>query len=186
VDLSFRFDAWYRRLPSSPRDAGRVHAVVVRPARGRRATPEAVRVTPEGGIEGDRWAADEQRRPGNQVSLINVHVVRSLAGGDLSRTALSGDNLQVDLDLSEENLPAGTLLRVGDAVLEVSSDPHRPCRLFVERFGATGAKKVARANRRGRRGRGVLCRVRAGGTIRVGDEIRVERPDAARRADARA
>jgi MOSC domain-containing protein YiiM len=175
VDLSFRFDRWFARLPRSPRDVGRVERCVVRPAHGDRLTPESVRVTPEGGIEGDRWATDEHRRPGNQVSLINVHVLRSLSEGRDERMPLSGDNLQVDLDLSEENLPPGTLLAIADVVLRISRDPHRPCRHFVQRYGAVGAKKVARASRIGRRGRGVLAEVVRGGTIRVGDVIRVDR-----------
>jgi MOSC domain-containing protein YiiM len=102
-------------------------------------------------------------------------VLRSLADGDVERMALAGDNLHVDLDLSEANLPAGTRLVAGDVVLEVTDEPHRPCRSFVERFGATGAKKVARANRTGKRGRGVMARVVRAGTIRVGDTLEVER-----------
>ena len=180
MDLSFRFDGWYRRLPQSPTDAGRVEACIVRPAPGQRVRAEAIRVSPEGAVEGDRWSVDAHRREGNQVSLINVHVVRSLAGGDEERMALAGDNLHVDLELSEDNLPPGTRLAIGDAVLEVSTDPHRPCRQFVERFGATAAKKVARASRLGRRGRGVLCRVQQAGTIRAGDAIQVQRPTDAR------
>ena len=73
-------------------------------------------------------------------------------------------------------MPVGTTLTIGACVLAVSSDPHRPCKLFHERFGASAVKRVARANRMGRRGRGVLTSVLAGGTIRVGDLIHVERP----------
>ena len=176
MDLSFRFDRWYAGLPASPQDRGRVHRCVVRPRDGERELPESIRVTPQGGIDGDLWATSSHKRPTNQVSLINVHVLRSLADGDESRMPLSGDNLQVDLDLSEENLPVGTLLAIGDVRLEVTSDPHRPCKLFVGRFGATAAKKVARAQRIGRRGRGLLCRITAAGTIQVGDVIEVQRP----------
>lgn len=175
MDLSFRFDLWYALLPSSPRDEGRVVRCVVRPAHDRRETREAIRVSPERGVEQDRWTADPARRPGNQVSLVNVHVLRSLAGSE-ERMALSGDNLQVDLELSEQNLPAGTRLAIGSALLEVSSDPHRPCKKFHERFGASAVKKVVRAGKRGRRGRGVLATVLRAGEIRVGDAIRVERP----------
>lgn len=176
MDLSFRFDGWYRRLTKSPKDEGRVQSCVLRPAHGERRRVDELRVTEDGGIEGDRWATDEHRRKGSQVSLINVHVIASLASDDDDHRALVGDNLHVDLELSEENLPPGTQLAIGDAVLEVSTELHRPCRQFVERFGATAAKKVARANRLGRRGRGVLCSVDQAGTIRVGDTIRVSRP----------
>lgn len=178
IDLSFRFDGWFDALPESPRDGGRVFGCVVRTGRGLRATPNELELVAGGGIVGDSWSSHPHSEPGNQVSLINVHVLRSLAEGDESRMPLSGDNLHVDLELSEENLPAGTLLAIGTAVLRVSPLPHRPCGSFVKRFGAVAAKKVARAQRIGRRGRGVLCEVERAGTIRVGDEIRVERPGA--------
>lgn len=177
VDLSFRFDLWWSRLPDSPTDGGRVERLVTRPRGsepGAREEHDAITVTPEEGVLGDRWIDEPHSTPDNQVSLINVHVARSLAR-DADHAALIGDNLHVDLDLSEANLPVGTRLEVGGAVLEISPKPHRPCRHFVERMGATAAKKVARAARRGRRGRGVLCRVVSGGEIRAGDAIRVER-----------
>jgi MOSC domain-containing protein YiiM len=179
VDLSFRHDFWLRRLPSSPRDAGRLERIVVRPAHGERRAPDEARVTVEGGLEGDRWAADPARRPGNQVSLINVHVARAVADGDEARAVLTGDNLHVDLDLSERNLPTGTLLTVGDAVLEVTAEPHRPCKHFHQRFGATNVKRVVRGNRTGLRTRGVLARVVVPGVLRVGATIHVRRPGAA-------
>jgi len=176
VDFSFRFDWWWRGLKKSPRDAGRVVRCVVRPKNGERASKDEIRLSIENGIEGDRWSTDPHRRPGNQVSLINVHVVDSLSDGDAARAILAGDNLHVDLDLTEANLPVGTTLTIGEVVLEVSSEPHRPCKLFHERFGASGVKKVARANRIGRRGRGVLTQVVRGGVVRVGDVIYVRRP----------
>ena len=178
LDLSFRFDAWWAALEKSPKDEGRVERLVVRPRHGapaERATPEAIDLTPAEGILGDRWIDDPHGSDGTQVSLINVHVLRSLAREE-GQGVLSGDNLQVDLDLSEANLPVGSRLAIGSAVLEVSEVVHRPCARFVERFDATAAKKVARAGRKARRGRGVLCRILSAGTIRAGDRIRVERP----------
>ncbi len=174
MDFSFRFDLWYALLPSSPPDEGTVVRCVVRPDHDRRETPPAIRVSREHGVEGDRWSRECEPGRANQVSLINVHVLRSLAGGE-ERMALSGDNLQVDLDLSERNLPTGTRLAIGSALLEISPEPHRPCRKFHERFGASAVKKVVRASRRGRRGRGVLAVVVEPGEIRVGDTIRVLR-----------
>ena len=174
-DFSFRFDGWFERLPRSPRDTGRVCRCVVRTGPGQRATPERVEVRPGEGVLGDAWKKHEHAHPGNEVALINVHVITSLAEGDLTRTPLSGDNFHVDLDLSEANLPPGTRLLIGEAVLVISPAPHRPCARFAQRYGKDGAKKVARADRLGRRGRGVLCTVERGGSIAVGDEIRVER-----------
>ena len=183
MDFSWRFDLWFARLTPSPKNEGCVEGLVVRPSgapHGTRVRPEEVELSPEEGVVGDSWRTHPDHSANNQVSLINIHVLDSLAGSDPERRALSGDNLQVDLDLSEENLPVGTRLSIGEAMLEISPKPHRPCRHFVARFGATAAKKVARAGRLGRRGRGVLCRVVEGGRIRVGDKIRVERVTALR------
>lgn len=176
MDLSFRYDLWWKLLPRSPRDAGRVERICVRPAPGERQGVDAIRVTRERGLDGDRWSLDPQRNGDAQVSLINARVIDSLSRNDGERALACGDNLHVDLELSEANLPTGSTLTIGEAVLEITAQPHRPCRSFVERFGASAAKKVARANRVGRRGRGVMTRVLVDGTIHVGDAIYVKRP----------
>ncbi len=176
MDFSFRFDGWFKRLPASPKDMGRVHRLVQRPAGGgvgARLIPDTVQVEVGKGVIGDRRSQDLNPHEG-EVSLANVHVLRSVAG-DEERMAISGDNLQVDLDLSEANLPAGTRLFVGGAILEVSPRPHVPCGLFLERFGLKSVRRVARANQKGRRGRGLLCDVVQSGEIAIGDSIRVER-----------
>lgn len=176
LDLSFRFDRWFNALPKSPRDLGRVERCVLRTGHGQRAVPPRVELRVGAGLVGDSWLGHELALPENEVALMNVHVLRAVCEGDESRMPLSGDNLLVDLDLSEANLPIGTRLHVGNALLCVSPFPHRPCTKFVQRFGARAAKRVARANRRGLRGRGVLCTVERGGGVAVGDTIRVERP----------
>lgn len=176
MDLSFRFDRWIASLPRSPRERGLVVRCVLRTGPGQRATPEQVTVEPGRGVLGDHWGRYGYDVSGNQVSLINVRVLQALTGGDEAAMALSGDNFQVDLDLSEASLPVGTELALGGAILRVSPLPHRPCRKFVQRFGPLAAKRVARANRLGLRGRGVLCEVLTGGAIRAGDEISLQRP----------
>lgn len=178
MDLTFRYDFWYLGLKASPKDVGSVRGIVIRPPElgsGGRKILERAELNPEVGLVGDRWSVDEDKLGQDQVSLVNVHVLESLAGTDPEKKAQSGDNLHVDLDLTEENLPPGTRLELGSVVLEVSPQPHIPCRLFHDRYGAGAAKKVARANRRGRRGRGVLCMVVQAGALSVGDEVRVVR-----------
>ncbi len=176
MDLSFRHDFWLSRLPNSPATLGRLELIVVRPRTGERIEPEAVEVSVKRGIHGDRWEHDAQRRIGSQVSLMNVHVLRAISCDDPRRMALAGDNLIVDLDLSERNLPVGSLVTIGDVVLEISAEPHRACASFLKRFGATSAKRVARGTRTGRRTRGVLASVVVPGTLRVGVGVHVKRP----------
>ena len=171
-------DAWYDALPRSPRDDGRVLRCVVRTGPGERATPDSIEVRVGQGVSGDSWPVHVHSAPESEVSLINIHVARAVADGDESRSPLTGDNLQVDLDLSEANLPPGTLLEIGTAVLRVTAYPHRPCKSFIARFGELHTRRIARAFRTGKRGRGVLCNVERDGTMRVGDPIRVVRPDA--------
>lgn len=178
MDLSARHDRWFEELATSPQDRGSVALCVLRTGEGVRELPSIVELTPEGGVAGDAWLGEEDRDPKWQVSLINVHVVRSCAEtDDPARTALSGDNFHVDLDLTTENLPTGTRLRLGTAELVVSPHPHLPCKSFHARFGALATQRVGRATKLGRRGRGVLCTVTAAGTVSVGDVIEVlERP----------
>ncbi|MDF1839471.1 MAG: hypothetical protein P1V35_16505 [Planctomycetota bacterium] len=176
MDLSFRFDGWFKALPESPLDGGCIQRLVQRPAGGgvgARLTPERIRVEVGKGVIGDRRSQNEESSEG-EVSLINVHVLRAVAN-DEDHMPMSGDNLQVDLNLSEANLPAGSHLHVGTAILKVSAQPHVPCGLFIERFGLKNTKRVARASRTGKRGRGVLCTVAQSGEIALGDAIRVVR-----------
>ena len=177
MDLSFRHDLWWARLGKDPCDDGAVQLMVLRPEGGTRRIVSTLQLTQAGGITGDRWRLepDEERRSGSQVSLMRSRVLFSFAR-DEQHASQSGDNLIVSLDLSEANLPVGTRLHVGSTILEVSKDVHRPCAKFHHRFGKRAAQRVARANRRGLRGRGVLCQIIQSGVIHTGDRIRVVRP----------
>ena len=83
--------------------------------------------------------------------------------------ALAGDQLYVDLDLSVDNLPAGTLLAVGEAVLRVSEAPHTGCAKFIERFGTEAMRFVNSRTGRRLRLRGMNTRIVIPGTVRLGD-----------------
>jgi len=169
------FEAWLEALPASPKDRGRVVRCVRRPRPGARELALAVEVDTVGGVVGDYWKprdASDLR----QVSLINTHVLASFAGTDPERAALSGDNLEVDLDLSLANLPPGTRLAAGSALLAVLDRTYDPCGSFARRFGQEAKRLALAAMERGLRGRGVLCSVVRAGTIRAGDPIDVRRP----------
>jgi MOSC domain-containing protein YiiM len=85
---------------------------------------------------------------------------------------LAGDQLFIDLDLSEENLPPGTQLAMGTAVIEVTAEPHTGCGKFIARFGVDAVKFVNSPIGQRLRLRGVNARVVRSGRIRVGDSIR--------------
>jgi hypothetical protein len=166
----------------SPRDSGRLVTVFVRPAPNERRELATAKLTPEGGIDGDRWVNDSYYRkkgvsdPRCQVSLMNARFLRQIAGDDESR-CLAGDNLIVDLDLSEANMPAGTQLTIGsDVVLELTDLAHTGCSKFQSRYG-----KEARDFANNERGtaihlRGRYARVLTGGTIKAGDTVSKRAP----------
>src|SRR5438552_9871695 len=122
-----------RRLPPPPTDEGTVALVVARPDVGARLTPERCRLTPDGGVDGDRWAQRENPDPTMQITVMRADVARLIANGQ--PLSLPGDNLLVELDLSPSNLPTGTRLRVGTALCEVTPKPHTGCGKFAARFG---------------------------------------------------
>ena len=165
-------------LAGSPKDAGSVELLVCRPTKGtRRLLDEAVLDT-EVGLVGDSWSTRTHKppHPDKQVTLMNHRMVQLLSA-DPSRQALAGDQLYVDLDLSVENLPAGTRLEIGSAVVEMTGPPHTGCAIFVRHFGEEAMRFVNSRTGRAMRLRGANARVVTGGVVRAGDKVLVHRPD---------
>jgi len=160
---------WLAADPA-PRRRGTVKLICVRRAPGVHECPDRVDVTLEHGVEGDRWSRGRKPNPEAQVTLMNVRVTELIRGAETTLDA-PGDNFQVDLDLSEDTLPAGTRLRIGAALLEVSAEPHTGCKTFRERFGLEALLWVN--GRRDRRLRGMNCRVIEPGSVAVGDTVEV-------------
>jgi len=163
------------RIRQSPRDGGRLVLVVRRPSVGERDLPTEAMLDQVAGLEGDNWLArgssgtpDGSADPQRQVTVMNARVAELVADGT-ARMPLAGDQLYLDLDLSLDNLPAGSLLAVGQAVLQVSDVPHLGCAKFVERFGAEAMRFVNSRVGRQLRLRGMNARVVVPGTVRVGD-----------------
>jgi MOSC domain-containing protein YiiM len=102
---------------------------------------------------------------------MNARAAVAIAG-DRERWALAGDQLYVDLDLSTANLPPGSRVQIGSAVIEFSESPHTGCAKFSGRFGVDALKFVNSSVGRELRLRGANCRVVVPGTIRQGDAIR--------------
>lgn len=164
-------------LPKPPLDEGAVVLVVVRPDEGERLTPSRCRLTKEFGVVGDRWSRRESPVLDAQVSMMRADVASVLAGE--KPVSLIGDNLLIDLDLSLDNLPAGTLLEVGSARCEVTPKPHTGCSKFAERFGQAARDLMGAEAFRGARLRGLFVRVVEEGEVGPGDRVRVLSREAA-------
>ena len=164
-------------IRQSPPTAGTVELIVRRPAENEREVLDEGMLDLELGLVGDVWKArGSSRSPDGsanldaQLTLMNARAAQVIAGSK-ERRPLAGDQLFVDLDLSIENLPAGTRLAVGDAVIEVTAEPHTGCAKFSARFGTDALKFVNKSPGRELRLRGVNTRVVTPGTVRAGDAI---------------
>jgi MOSC domain-containing protein YiiM len=149
----------------------RVEVLVRRLGDGAHDSPAAVELAVAGGVVGDRWSALASPPPDGQVSIMDARVLHALVGADRSRWHVPGDNLVVDVDLSEAALPVGTRLRAGGAVLEITAKPHAGCAKFRERLGGVALAWVNAPERRALRLRGVYARVVAVGTCAIGDVV---------------
>lgn len=170
-------EAGLDEIMRAPANDGTLEMIVRRPGVGVREIIADGELDPAIGLIGDSWSTRSSRRtadgsphPDMQINVMSSRVAALLAQ-DRSRWSLAGDQLIVDLDLSDTNLPAGTRLAIGSAVIEVTAEPHTGCGKFVERFGVAATAFVNAAERRNLRLRGLNARVVVRGTIRVGDRV---------------
>jgi hypothetical protein len=163
----------------SPRDEGRLELVVRRPAEGARDVLDEAVLDCAVGVVGDTWSVRPSRmtpdgspHPEMQLNVMNARAA-ALVAVDPERVPLAGDQLYVDLDLSEANLPPGTRLAIGTqgAVIEITEPPHRGCKKFAARFGAAALRFVNSPAGRELRLRGVNAKVVAPGPVRPGDTV---------------
>ncbi len=160
-----------RALASAPRDVGRLALIVRRPGEGQRETPHEVRLTLEEGVPGDDWSRRPPQKPEAQLAVMRRDVAALIANGQ--SLARFGDNLIVDLELSAANLPVGTRLSVGEAVVAMTVEPHNGCRKFQQRFGPDALRFVQAKETHDQNLRGVYWRVIEPGVARLGDPVRV-------------
>ena len=170
----------------SPKDEGILHLIVRRPAVGEREILESGELDEREGLVGDTWkerrssrTVDGSPHPDMQLNVMSSRVA-ALVAQDPDRWQLAGDQLFVDLDLSADNMPPGTQLAIGSAVIEVTAQPHTGCGKFRSRFGADAMKFVNSTVGQQLHLRGINARVARPGAIRVGDSVRVIRIDASR------
>lgn len=165
-------------IAETPRDRGRLEAIVLRPAKNERKPVNSVELSPEEGVKGDHWAkgcwkslSDGSPHPDVQICMMNARVIRLLAG-DKANWPPAGDQLFVDLDLSRSNLAAGQRLSLGGTILEITDVPHNGCSKFIERYGRDATQFVNSKIGKENRFRGIYAKVIEAGTISVGDVIR--------------
>jgi MOSC domain-containing protein YiiM len=157
---------------AAPGDEGTLELIACRPAVGEREVLEEAEIDADRGLLGDSWSQRGKRpNPRAQVTLMSARAA-ALIAGDRENWALAGDQLYVDFDLSAANVPPGTRLTVGFAVLEVSDLPHLGCGKFTERYGAEARDFVNSSSGVALNLRGVNARVLQGGTVRRGDRVR--------------
>jgi MOSC domain-containing protein YiiM len=180
-------EAGLARVAESPKNDGELKLIVRRPRSGER------EVLPEGrldlivGLVGDNWKTrgsprtpDGLANPNSQVTIMNSRMIALLAREE-ERWPLAGDQLYVDFDLSASNIPPGTQLAIGSAVVEVTPQPHTGCKKFAERFGVESVEFMSLPEKKEMQLRGINAKVVKPGIIRVGDAVRkmrtvVEKP----------
>jgi len=168
-------EAGLNEIRKSPQDEGVLKLIVRRPRVDEREVLNAGELNLAEGLVGDSWKmrsssrmADGSAHPEMQLNIMNSRVI-ALVAQDEERWQLAGDQLFLDMDLSDENLPAGTRLALGSAVIEVTAQPHTGCQKFVARFGPDAMKFVNSPLGKQLHLRGINARVVRAGVIKVGD-----------------
>ncbi len=161
----------------APADTGTIELIVRRPQVDAREVLAQGELALDMGLVGDNWlqkgyrkSADGSAHPDMQINLMNARVI-ALVAGDRENWPLAGDQFYVDFDLSDENLPAGTRLALGDAVLEVTAEPHLGCKKFSVRFGLEAMKFVNSGRGKELNLRGINAKVVKPGTVHSGGSI---------------
>jgi hypothetical protein len=161
-------------IQSSPKDAGVVEKIVCRPTVGERRELDRAQLDVQAGLVGDNWAKRAfgtiQPNPDMQLNLMNARAIALIARSP-DRWQLAGDQFYVDLDLSPENLPPGIQLLIGDAIIEVTAEPHLGCSKFIARFGRDAALFVNSALGKSLNLRGINARIIRAGHVQVGSTI---------------
>lgn len=174
---SEELEAGLAHVLDAPSDEGELRLIVRRPGVEERETIEEGALDPDSGLVGDNWATRAYSRSEGgepnvfaQLTLMNARVAQLIAG-TVDRWPLAGDQLYVDFDISKTNLPAGTRVAIGEAVVEISAKPHTGCGKFIRRYGLAAQRWVNSEIGTMNRLRGVNTRVVQPGAIRVGDRI---------------
>jgi len=171
-------EAGLDEIRQSPKDEGVLELIVRRPRTNEREILQQGELHPADGLVGDSWKVrrssstpDGSPHPEMQLNIMNARAI-ALVAQEKDRWSLAGDQLYVELDLSAGNLPPGSRLSIGSAIIEITLPPHTGCQKFVSRFGLDAMKFVNSTVGRELRLRGLNARVVKAGTIHIGDLVR--------------
>ncbi|MBQ11232.1 MAG: MOSC domain-containing protein [Planctomyces sp.] len=171
-------EAGLDEIRNSPKDESVLDLIVSRPEEDAREVMELADLNVEIGLVGDTWqdrpsirSGDGKAHPDMQITLMNSRVA-NLVAQSKDLWPLAGDQLFADLDLSKANVPPGTRISVGEAILEVTNQPHTGCHKFAERFGVDALKLTSTPIGRELQLRGINLKVVQGGEIRPGDAVK--------------
>ena len=170
-------EAGMEHIRRAPRDQGTLKMIARRPDVDEREVLNEGKLDPQEGLVGDTWkvrvgkhSKDGKPNLYAQITVMNARAIELLAQNE-ERWALAGDQLYVDFDLSDENIPPGTRLAIGSAIIEVSTQPHTGCNKFSARFGVDALKFVNSPEGKKLHLRGINAKVIQAGTIRAGDAV---------------
>jgi hypothetical protein len=164
-------------IRQSPKDHGILKMIVRRPVDDEREVIEQGELDLSEGLIGDNWKnrgsrhrGDGSANPDAQITIMNARTIELLAQAE-ERWPLAGDQLYLDMNLSDDNIPPGTRLAIGSAIIEVSAVPHTGCKKFSARFGVEAMKFVNSPEGKGLHLRGINAKIVQGGIIQVGDVV---------------
>jgi hypothetical protein len=170
-------EAGLAHISSAPADDGSIDGIIVRPEHNERLDVVSCAISAAGGLDGDHWSKgcwktteDGLPDPDVQICIMSSRVI-GLIAGERANWAPAGDNLFIDMDVTPANLPPGTRLTAGTALLEITKVPHNGCAKFSARFGRDALTFVNNPLGKSLRLRGVYARVLRDGVLTVGDQV---------------